>query len=40
MENKIFTIKITDLDISQLYINKEKLNGVAKWFDVSKVRGM
>ena len=37
MENKIFTIKITDLGISQLYINREKLNEVAKWFDISKV---
>lgn len=37
MENKIFAIKIADLGISQLYINREKLNGVAKWFDVSRV---
>ena len=37
MENKIFTIKIADLGISQLYINREKLNEVAKWFDISKV---
>lgn len=37
MENEIFTIKITDLGISQLYINREKLNEVAKWFDISKV---
>ena len=36
MENKIFTVNIADLGISQLYINKEKLDRVSEWFDADR----
>lgn len=37
MKDKIFKIKIADLGISQLYINKKKLEDVIEWFETSKI---
>lgn len=37
METMSFSINISELGVSQLYLSEEKLDNVAKWFDMSKI---